>query len=132
MSRIATLATSFGVGSLHVGLKDLSGTEKRVTFQFEANSPFFAKILATNNFDFTANVGSNWIDVTNRIFRDQGVTDPDFDKIGGFFQLRRQANVNEITESGIYPFEDGFIPAAFQISVTSVTSGSPLGIFFGV
>lgn len=132
MSRIATLAASFGVGSLHVGLKDLTGSEARLTFHFESNSPFFAEILATNNFDFDANVGSNWVNVTNRVFRDQGILDPDFDDIGGFFQLRRQANANEITERGIYPLDQGFVPAAVQVNVTSVTSGDPVGIFFGI
>lgn len=132
MSRVATLVASFGVGSLHIGLKDLTGTEQRLSIQFEANSPFFAKLYATNNFDFVANVGSNWVDVTNRVFRDQGVTDPDFVNIGGFFQLQRQANAQEIVSRGMYPFELGFIPAAIQIDVTSVSSGDPLGIFFAM
>lgn len=132
MSRIATLAASFGVGSIHFGLKDLSGAENRATFQFVANSPFFAEILATNNFDFDANVGSNWFDVTDRIFKDQGKDDPDFVDVSGSKQLRRAAKHGNIVVEGVYAMDAGFFPAAFQINVTSVTSGSPVGIFVGV
>lgn len=130
MSRIATLAASFGVGSIHFGMKDLSGREGRVIFQFASNSPFFAEILATNNFDFDANVGSNWFVVTDRIFKDQGDDDPDFVEVSGRFQLRRAARQGNIVVEGIYAMDNGFFPAAFQINVTSALS--PIGIFVGV
>lgn len=132
MTRVSPLTTSLGVGSVHVGLRDLSGTERRATFHFESNSPFFAEILATNNFDFDLNVGSNWINVTRRVFQDQGDTDPDFIDVNGRPQRRKQAKTNEITQSGLFAMDEGFMPAAFAVNVTSITSGAPLAIFFGV
>ena len=132
MARIATLVGSTGVGSYHVGIKDLGGYEQRATFQFDCNSPFFAEVLATNNFDFVTNVGSNWINVTDRIFKDQGQDDPDFVQVSGSRQYRRAAKAGNIVAAGIYAMDAGFFPAAFQVNVTSVTSGDPLGIFFGV
>ena len=132
MSRTSTLIASTGVGSYHVGIRDLGGAEHRALFQFASNSPFFAEILATNNFDFDTNVGSNWFNVTDRIFKDQGKDDPDFVTVNGNRQYRRAAKEGNIVAAGIYAMDDGFFPAAFQINVTSVTSGSPVGIFFGV
>lgn len=132
MTRIAPLTTSLGVGSVHVGLKDLNGSERRATFHIEANSPFFAEIFATNNFDFTLNVGSNWRNVTPRIFLDQGKDDPDFEQINGNKQRLKKKNSSDITAAGMYVMDEGFMPAAFSINITSVTPGDPISIFFGV
>lgn len=130
MSRIATLADSFGVGSIHVGLRDLSGRETRATFQFYSDGPFAAEIRATNDFDFVTNVGTHWVNVTERVFAQDD--DPDFVKVGDFHQRRKPGKNVEINVPGLYAMDDGFMPAAFQVNVTSMTSGSPLSIFFGV
>lgn len=132
MSRVSALTTSMGVGSEHVGLRDLNGTERRATFQLVSNSPFFAEILATNNFNFDTNIGSNWFPVTRRVFFDQGEDDPDFVIVGGKKQRRRQSKGQDITVAGIYAMDEGFMPAAFSVQVHSITSGSPVSIFFGI
>jgi len=133
MSRVGLLSSSIGVGSIHVGIRDLSGTERRAIFQFVSVDPFAARVFATQDFDFTLNTGSNWTEVTDRIFFDQGPDDPDFVQVNGKLQRRRNSRVGlPISQEGLYALDEGFMPAAFLVDVTSVTSGTPLKILFGV
>lgn len=132
MSRVATLIESTGVGSYHVGLKDLNGPERRATFQFASNSPFGVELFATQDFDFGTSVGTNWIKVTDRIFLGQGDLEAGYAIVGGSLQRTKPKKGIEIGESGIYAFDDGFMPAALSVQVTSITSGSPVKILFGV
>lgn len=132
MARFATLAESFGVGSLHVGLRDVRPEDRRAFFQFVSNSPFFADVYATLDFDFVTNTGSNWFKVTDRFFLDRDKDDNQFDIIGGFFQWRRPSQGVSLDKPGVYAFDESFMPAAFNVNVTSVTSGDPLKIVFGV
>jgi len=134
MSRSATLTESIGVGSVHVGLKDMNGTEHRAIFQFVSPDPFMAEIYATQDFDFVTNVGTHWIEVTGRVFLEIGDGDDYiFRDVGG--SLQRQKNRDgsiSIGAEGLYALDEGFMPAAFSVQVTSITSGSPVKILFGV
>jgi len=132
-SRFTTLAESISVGSKYVGIKDLSGPERRALFQFVSPDPFEAQIFATLDFDYQANVGSNWFDVTHRIFADGDDAEAEFVTSGGNKQRRKNGGSGlSITEQGVYAFDDGFMPGAFAVNVTTITSGSPLKILFGV
>ena len=131
MSRIATLAASFGVGSLHVGLQH-TDKANRAVFQFVSGNPFNARLYATQDFDFFTNTGSNWIDVTDRA-KETSEQDADFVLVNGNYQRKKDNALGlPIDSDGVYAFGDGFLPAAFMVSVTTVTSGSPLKILFGV
>jgi hypothetical protein len=133
MARNATLADSFGVGSLHIGIRDTTPQDKRATFQFANDgTPIAVDIFATQDFDFGSNVGSNWFKVTDRA-KDTADQDSDFVIVNGNFQWKRPNKLGvPIEAQGVYAFDNGFLPAAFMVSVTSVTSGSPLKILFGV
>jgi len=134
MARITTLIGSTGVGSYHVGLKDLNGTERRAIFQFASPDPFRAEIYATQDFDFVTNVGTNWLEVTGRVFLEVGDGDDfAFLDVGGSLQRQRRSGpALSIAAAGMYALDEGFMPAAFMVNVTSTTSGSPLKILFGV
>lgn len=133
-NRAATLIESIGVGSVHVGLKDLNGTERRAIFQFVTPDPFMAEIYATQNFDFFTNVGTNWFEVTGRVFLGTGDGDDySFKDVGGSLQRQKKSKGSiSIGAEGLYALDDGFMPAAFSVNVTSITSGSPVKILFGV
>lgn len=137
MNRHVTIADSFGVGSIHVGLKDLASPERRAIFQLVSSGPFLVEFRATLDFDFVTNVGTNWYDVTPRVFTHlpgsaNGV--PGFEDVGGSQQRKKPPSATdpEVNTNGLYAFDDGFMPSGFQVNVTSVTSGSPLKILFGV
>lgn len=132
MTRFATLADSFGVGSLHVGLRDLNPEDRRAHFQIVANSPFQADIYATLDFDFDTNVGSNWFKVTDRLFLDKQNQGSQFATIGGFFQWQKPSKGVSLSQAGVYALDLGFMPAGLRVDVTTVTSGNPLKILFGV
>ncbi len=132
MSRFSPLVDSIAVGSMWVGLRDLNPPERRALFQFVANSPFEARIFATLDFDYQTNVGTNWFDVTKGVFsQDDG--EADFVVIGGHKQRRKNKGTSlSIVAPGVYAFDDGFMPGAFSVQVTTITSGDPLKILFGV
>jgi hypothetical protein len=134
VSRAATLIESIGVGSVHVGIKDLNGSERRAIFQFVSPNPFLAEIFATQDFDFVTNVGTNWTEVTGRVFLGVGDGDElDFIDVGGSLQRKKTSQgAISIGAEGMYALDDGFMPAAFSVNVTSITSGSPVKILFGV
>jgi len=135
MTRAAPLVTSIGVGSVHVGLKDMSGTERRAIFQFESPNQFMAEIFATQNFNFDTNIGSNWVEITGRVFLNDGPGDDHtYLDVGGSLQRRRIQGQRSlfVSSTGIYAMDEGIMPAAFMVHVSSVTSGSPVSIFFGV
>jgi hypothetical protein len=133
MSRIATLASSFGVGSLSVGIRDVNAQDRRAIFQLvNDGTPFQAELYATQDFDFTTGVGSNWERVTDRA-KNTSDQDSDFVLVSGTFVKKRDSALGlPISEAGVYAFDDGFMPAAFNIEVTTITSGSPIKILFGV
>lgn len=134
MSRAATLIESIGVGSVHVGMKDLNGTERRAIFQFVSPDPFMAEIFATQDFDFVTNVGTNWTEVTGRVFLGTGDGDEfEFLDVGGSLQRQKKSEgAISIGAEGMYALDDGFMPAALSVNVTSITSGSSVKILFGV
>lgn len=133
MSRFASLVDSIAVGSLHVGIRDLNSPERRALFQFVTDGQFEAQILATLDFDYTTNVGTNWFDVTQRIFADGDDAEAEFVTVGGNKQRRKTKGTGlSIVQQGVYAFDDGFMPGAFAVNVTTTTSGSPLKILFGV
>lgn len=132
MSRVATLASSIGVGSLHVGIQHVNPQDGAAVFQFISNSPFQARIFATQDFDFGTNVGVGWSDVTERA-KATSEQDADFVIVNGSFQKKKESALGlPIEASGVYAFDNGFLPAGFLVHVTSVTSGDPLKILFGV
>ena len=133
MSRIATLASSFGVGSISVGIRDVNPQDRAAIFQLvNDGSPFQADFYATQDFDFVTGVGSNWEKVTDRA-KNTSAQDADFVLVGGTFVKKKDSALGlPIEVGGVYAFDDGFMPAAFNIDVTTITSGSPIKILFGV
>ncbi len=132
MSRGPTLIDSIGVGSLHVGLQHINPQDGSPVFQFVASGPFEARIFATLDFDFGLNAGFNWSDVTDRA-KPTSDQDADFVIVNGSFQKKKETALGlPIEASGVYAFGNGFRPAGFLVNVTSVTSGAPLKILFGV
>ena len=132
MSRQATLIESIGVGSFQVGIQHVNPQDGSALFQFIANSPFQARIFATLDFNFSTNVGSNWEDVTERA-KDTSPQDADFVIVNGEFQRKRSNALGlPIEEAGVYAFANGFLPAGFMVDISTVTSGDPVKILFGV
>lgn len=133
MSRIAVLANSFGVGSISVGIRDVNAQDRSAIFQLvNDGSPFQAELYATQDFNFSTGVGSNWQKVTDRA-KNTSEQDSDFVIVGGTFVKKKATALGlPIDVGGVYAFDDGFMPAAFNIDVTTITSGSPIKILFGV
>lgn len=133
MSRIATLAGSFGVGSLSVGIRDVNAQDGAAIFQIvNDGTPFQAELYATQDFNFQTGVGSNWERVTDRA-KNTSQQDADFVLVSGTFVKKKESALGlPIEVGGVYAFDDGFMPAAFNIDVTTITSGSPIKILFGV
>lgn len=133
MSRTATLAASFGVGSISVGIRDVNAQDRNAIFQFvNDGTPFSLELYATQDFDFSTGVGSNWQKVTDRA-KNTSEQDSDFVLVSGTFVKKKESALGlPIEVSGVYAFDNGFMPAAFNVDVTSITSGSPVKILFGV
>lgn len=135
MARFATVVESTGVGSYHVGIRDLVGTPRRAVFQFISSGDFSVNLNATLDFNFDTNVGTGWFNVNDKAQPIvSGAPVSVFVQIGGNLQLQGQVPGQgvPITEPGVYAFDEGFMPAGFQFDVTSVTSGAPVKILFGV
>lgn len=133
MSRVATLAASFGVGSLSVGIRDTNPQDKRAIFHIANDgTPFLADLYVTHDFNFATSVGSNWVKATDRA-KPTSDQDSDFVLVSGSFVRKKTSALGlPISEQGVYAFDNGYLPAAFSIQVSSVTSGSPLKVMFGV
>lgn len=117
---------------MHLGIQHVNPQDGAATFQFVANSPFEARLFATQDFDFGTNIGINWEDVTDRA-KETSEQDADFVIVNGKFQRKKTNALGlPIEVAGLYAFSDGFLPAAFLVNVTTVTSGDPIKILFGV
>jgi hypothetical protein len=132
VSRVATLAASFGVGSLHVGIQHVNPQDGSPIFHFVANSPFEARIFATQNFSFGNNTGFDWEDITDRA-KPTSDQDADFVIVNGSYQKKKESALGlPVEAAGLYALGNGFRPAGLMVVVTTVTSGDALGIHFGI
>lgn len=137
MSRFGVLASSVtGVDTVGpVGFKEL-GRGSRVHIQFATmnSDPFSVRALGTLDYDFTANIGSNWFDMSRGLMTNQ--TEEDelgmFKESGHFQHKKKKKGALSISSEGVYAFDSDFIPAALIFLVDSVTAGDNLKIILGV
>jgi len=131
MSRFATITDSMAIGIAGpIGFKDTMHGTIHIQIGSSLDKKFRVNVFATLDYDFAANVGSNWVDVTASLLTNQR-EDIGFALVGGKHQHRRGGGVH-IVEKGVYSFDDGFLPAAIQFDVVSIASGDSLKILLGV
>ncbi len=129
-SGMTSPGTTATVGIQHVGLGD-----QRIMAQFKAAGPFAAKVLATLDYDFNANTGDGFVDVTNVFGQDVQIDAAQFFSSfsNGVKKLPEAgAAFSTISSPGFYQGPVGFFPAALYFEVTSVTSGDAITVHVGV
>lgn len=135
MARFVTFAQSLTtVGSTNpVGMRDMNPQDERGLFQFDSSvgAPFAARIFATLQFDFTADTGGPWYDVTDRV-RAVGASEADFVIVGGNFQKRKDSNLGApIDLPGVYALDAGYFPAAIFVGLETAPLSGHVDIHFG-